>query len=142
MSRRPQADSGFEVLAHTADAGVRAWGPTRESLFVAVAEGLYALALTKPAQPGQQAVSFRVAGENDEDLLVHFLRELLFILDSRGLAAAELDLQFAPGSLDVRGDFARVSSADRRREIKSPTYHQLQVRSAEGKWTTEIYFDL
>jgi SHS2 domain-containing protein len=142
MSRGPQTDSGFEVLAHTADAGVRAWGPSRESLFTAAAQGLYALALTRRARPGQDSVAFRVAGENDEDLLVHFLRELLFLLDARGLAAAELVLQFAPGNLDVRGNFGRMFSADRRREIKSPTYHQLQVRQVEGQWTTEIYFDL
>ena len=143
MADRPNPNTGFELIEHTADAGVRAWGPSREEMFEAVAQGMYALALSQPVQAGQTPLDFRVNGENNEDLLVHFLQELLFILDSRGLAATDFQLQFSKeGGLEAEGDFARVESTGRQREIKSPTYHQLKVKQTDGEWGTEIYFDL
>lgn len=143
MGERVNPNTGFELLEHTADAGVRAWGPSREEVFEATAQGMYALALSAPIQAGRQTLSFHVTGENSEDLLVHFLRELLFILDNRGLAATHFTFSFPKsGGLDAAGNFARIESEGRRREIKSPTYHQLSVGQADGEWTTEIYFDL
>jgi len=138
-----ESNTGFELLEHTADAGVRAWGSSREELFEAAAQGMYAIALGPAPREGNQTLAFHVAGERSEDLLVRFLSELLFILDSRGLAATSLAISFLkPGGLEVKGNFTRVEATAVEREIKSPTYHQLRVRREDGSWKTEIYFDL
>jgi len=142
MTTKDATPQGFELLEHTADAGVRAWGPTLESLFQAAAQGLYALALSRPAPPGGVAYEFSVPGETHEDLLHRFLAELVFLLSTHEWVAKELSLTFSPNGLIVAGHFSKIPSTTILREIKSPTYHRLQVRQEPGRWSAEVYFDL
>ena len=83
-------ESGFALLDHTADIGVRAWGPTPAAAFNAAAQGMYAIALggdvagaTGPAIERTIAVS----GDTWPDLLVNWLAELLYLLSVEGLVA-------------------------------------------------------
>lgn len=135
--------SGFELLEHTADAGVRARGATLEELFSSAAGGLYALSLGGAWPEPREELAFSISGQTREELLVRFLEELIFLLDTRSLAAASLSVRCAEKNrLEVSGLFGRVEPADRLREVKSPTYHQLHIRRRDGVWETEIYFDL
>lgn len=135
------SDQGFELLEHTADAGVRAWGPTPEALYQAAARGLYALALDAPPRGNTTPYAFSLAGEHEERL-VRFLAELVYLLNTRDWAATDLRLHLTESGLDVHGQFVRVPPEAIVREIKSPTYHRLNVQEEAGQWTAEVYFDL
>lgn len=135
------SDQGFELLEHTADAGVRAWGPTPEALYQAAARGLYALALDAPPQGNATPHAFSVTGEHEERL-VRFLAELVYLLNTRDWAAKDLRLHLTESGLDVQGQFVRVPAEAIVREIKSPTYHRLDVHEEAGRWIAEVYFDL
>ena len=65
--------SEFEILEHTADAGVRAQGLTREAVFENAAQGFYALALRNQPPAAMEKLSFHFQAENLESLLVRFL---------------------------------------------------------------------
>lgn len=138
----PAPDQGFELLEHTADAGVRAWGRTQEAMFQAAARGLYALALAAPPLGNATPHAFSVAGTGPDERLVRFLAELVYLLNTRDWAATDLRLHLGADGLDVHGQFVRVSADEILREIKSPTYHLLDVREEAGRWTAVVYFDL
>jgi SHS2 domain-containing protein len=137
-----RSDQGFELLEHTADAGVRAWGRTPEAMYQAAARGLYALALAEPPRGNATPHAFSVAGATHEERLVRLLAELVYLLNTRDWAATDLRLLLGADGLDVSGQFVRVSPEEMVREIKSPTYHLLEVREHAGQWTAEVYFDL
>jgi len=72
--------SGYEILEHTADKGVRAWGRTLEELFENAARGMYRLVVDPAGK--KTDVSMPVAVEVSDpfdrsDLLVKWLRELI-----------------------------------------------------------------
>src|SRR3990172_9412846 len=106
----------YEILEHTADVGIKAYGRTLPELFVNAARGMIALALDPPVVPvlpalipprrdeGSEAEGSVVEGsevepqevrpsecrklsargEDLEELLVHFLSEILYAVDAEG----------------------------------------------------------
>ncbi len=143
MDERENPSQGFTLLEHTADAGVRAWGRTREEMFINLSGGFYTLALDQTLIEGETELTYTVRGAGDEELLVGFIKELLYFLETRNFVADYLQLDFSqPGELHVKGIFGRIRATHVRHEIKSPTYHGLRVQREPGRWQVEMYFDL
>ena len=79
----------FEVLEHTADVGLKAYGATLPELFVNAARGMIALALEPQEVRPAQCRPLAARGEDLEELLVHFLSEILYALDAEGWQFSE-----------------------------------------------------
>lgn len=135
--------SGFEILEHTADAGVRAQGQTREAVLENAAQGFYALALQQKPQGSAEKFTFHFQAENLESLLVRFLEELVYLLYTRNRVGTKYDLKLISDShLEAEIEFQSIQAQDIAREIKSPTFHQLKFEQRGDAWLAEVYFDL
>lgn len=136
---------GFQILEHTADVGIQAQGDTVSSLFVATACGLRdVLSESEPPTP-DRTVAVEVEGVDYEELLVNWLNEILYLLESRhlfpvGFLIDSLDPDHLKGR--VHGFILDPEEARLDREVKSATYHQLKVEKEGGTWTARIYLDL
>ena len=152
MSRIP-----FEILEHTADIGLKAYGPTIEELFVNAAIGLQALALPQKdredddvSEPNAgQSQTLRASGGNYEDLLVGWLSEILYFIDAEGWSFAEfriIRIVEDAGELTIegRGIGSRRDPSSRSRAVpvKAVTYHQIAVRETADGWEAVVYFDI
>jgi SHS2 domain-containing protein len=69
---------GYEVVDHTADKAVRAWGDTLEALFTASARGMFAISLDLSRVESVGVEEIEVTGADLQDLLVRFLSELQY----------------------------------------------------------------
>jgi SHS2 domain-containing protein len=135
----------FEILEHTADIGVRAFGRTLAELFENAALGLESIAL-EPAQLRPE-VSFQLAasGEDREALLVNWLNEIVYYLDARHVAFVRFDVEaVTDGAITAQGwgeprDPLRHTS---RLVVKAATYHQLRVEQTPDGWIAEVYLDI
>jgi len=142
----------YEILEHTADVGLKAYGQTPPELFVNAACGMMALALETPGEndrepQGPRAFECRplsARGEDREELLVHFLSEILYAVDAEGWQFSEFRIQsLEPTTIEAEGWGERAErSAHRRVAVKAVTYHQVSVvQTAEG-WEAVVYFDI
>ncbi len=133
----------YELLEHTADMGVRAWGATLAAVFENMAQGLYAIALHHPPQDAREKLGLSFNAENPEDLLILFLQELVYLLYTRNLAATRLLITFdSETRLHAQGDFEHIRPENLAVEVKSPTYHKLKISRQNEGWMAEVYFDL
>ena len=147
---RPPApgDAGYARVEHTADVGVRAWGPTPAAAFAAAARGMYAITLGgDPAGATGPAVEqpVAVAGDTWPDLLVNWLAELLFRFSVEGLVVRECCLAAcAPPrcTATVCGVLLDDDDAVEGVEIKAVTYHQLEVAVLPARTTIQVLFDI
>ncbi len=74
----------FEILDHTADVGLVAWGKTKEEVFAnATALGMFSLICNVEEVNGGFTTQVEVEGSDYEDLLVTWLNELLYLLKLR-----------------------------------------------------------
>ena len=74
-------DSGFEELSHTADLAVRVWATSLPTLFIAAARGMYVLSGVKPSSGPRLTRLFSVEAIDNENLLVLFLSELVYVAE-------------------------------------------------------------
>lgn len=133
----------FRFLEHTADVIVECRAPTFKELLATGAEALYAIALkeTRPARGLER--TFEMTGPGREELLVRWLQELIFLLDVERFVASGFDFDEA-GEDIVRGRLRGYlcEPKERAEEVKSATYHELEVRETEDGFVARVIFDL
>ncbi len=101
---------------------------------------MYFLLDVRVASGERFSADFRTSGIDPETLLVGFLSELLYRLESDRLAFDQIQLQFSTQSLDVHLEGAKVIS--QKKEIKAVTYHNLEIRQVNGSYEATIVFDV
>ncbi len=135
----------FEILEHTADIGFRAWGGTPEELFANAALALEAIACETDRVEPRQAYPIAAQGDDWESLLVAWLNEVLYYLDGKGVVMKRFDVRrAAPPEASGEG-WGEPRDAARHRPklvVKGVTYHQLEVKQEDGRWTARVFLDI
>lgn len=142
----------YEILEHTADVGLKAYGRTLSELFANAAGGLIALALeplvVSEVEPQEvrpsQCRPLSARGEDLEELLIHFLSEILYAVDAEGWQFSEFRIgTLESTAIEAEGWGERAErSAHRRVAVKAVTYHQVSVQEAATGWEAVVYFDI
>lgn len=132
---------GYEEIEHTADWSIRAWGADLPSLFRAAAEGMLDLVGARAVKGPRPWRSFHLEAEDAEGLLVSWLSELLFALETEGLTFIDFDLAIIEWS-ELDGRAQQAPSERPRKEIKAVTYHDLDISRSERGLETVVVFDV
>jgi SHS2 domain-containing protein len=148
--RSMTVDSGYSLLEHTADAGVRAWGRDPADAFASAARGMFAIMLgddpadlRAAARPMAREVA--VTGESWDDLLVNWLAELLFQFEVDRFVPQHMRFEAcAPPrcAATVEGICIDDLDAIAGVGIKAVTYHQMDVQITPGRTTVQVIFDI
>jgi len=136
----------YEIVEHTADVGLRAFGEDLKELFANAAYGLFDLIVADlgTVRP-EQAVSLTVEAENIEELLADWLRELLYLCNAERCLFSKFEvLDIDPNRLKAKcwGEAYDSSRHAWEMEIKAVTYHQLCVEKVEAGWRAQVIFDI
>lgn len=135
----------YELIEHTADAGIRVRGASLAELFENGAEGLFASMVELEGVDEREERPIEVEAGNVETLFVRWLTELLYYLDAeemlfRRVAVDEIDETHVCG----KGFGERI---DRERHdlhfgVKAITRHMLEVRRFNGEYEATVLFDI
>lgn len=142
----------FEILDHTADIGLRVWNDTGESLFVSAALGLSSILYGENVPSGgSEEQRIRVEAESLEDLLLYWLREILFRSEQDYVAYTAFQIEgsrFAPANTDKYFIYASLRGTKLKHighgictEIKAVTRHGLSI-TREPAWEAVVLFDV
>ncbi|UCB57319.1 MAG: archease [Candidatus Omnitrophota bacterium] len=135
----------YEIIDHTADIGLRAYGKDLKQLFINVARGMFdILAELKNVQAKDKA-EIKLEAPNIEELFLSWLRELLYQYNSRGIIFKEFLIdKLSDNSISASAGGEKVDLKRHRlkTEIKAVTYHQLKVQKVKGVWQGEVIFDV
>jgi len=138
---------GFIFFPHTADAKFQAYGTTLEEAFRNAAYALVALMWDreKIAPKIRHPVEFK-AGDA-ERLLVDFLEEVLFLLDSRSFflhAVEELEIRRRNGHYVLSGIFWGDANGERYEthgDVKAITYNEMLIER-NGRFMVQVVVDV
>ncbi|NSW76482.1 MAG: archease [Candidatus Atribacteria bacterium] len=136
----------FEILDHTADVGLVAWGETLEALFANAAMGMFSLISELKNVECHTTVTVEVKGNDYEDLLVTWLNELLYLFEAEGYLLKCFEIEEL-GQYYLR---ARVSGepVDQERHtiqrvVKACTYYEVKVEEVHPQlFRAQVYFDI
>ena len=135
----------YTLFDHTADLGVEVYGKTPGELFANAAFALFDIITDISTIETTEERKLVVEGSNWEDLLVNYLREVLYLCNGEGLLLKEfIVVKIDPAALQVvvRGEPFDPSRHSIKTEIKAVTYHQTSVTEDSHTWTGRVIFDV
>lgn len=135
----------FELLEHTADTGIRAYGKTLEDVFANCALGMISIILEPERVHPREEVEIEAGGRDLESTLVAWLEEILFLVEGEGMAFRGFEVEKVEDDSvkgKGRGEPLDPSRHEIKGEIKAPTYHRIRVARERDGWTAQVIFDV
>ena len=135
----------FELIDHTADIGVKAYGKTISEAFENAAKGMFSIITDSSEIESVGQYDIELEAPDLEQLLVDWLSELLFLNSARnqvfGFFKVELDEKKKKLNAKIFGEKFDFSKHKIGAEIKAVTYHMLEVRK-KRPYSVQVLFDI
>lgn len=134
----------FEILDHTADVGIIAYGADMAETFANAAKALFSLITELEDVDEVVYRDVELTAPDQESLLVKWLNELIYLFDAEQLIFKRFDITWLDQtSLNARIYGEKVDSSRHKLKmgVKAATYHMLKIdRSNGGK--AQVVFDI
>ncbi len=135
----------FEIVDHTADIAIKAYGNTLKELFENAALGMFNIIADLEGIKSSTEVDIRVEAPDEEELLVEWLEELLYNFYTKNIIFSEFKIaELTDTKLTARakGRFIGENKNRLKAEIKAATRHEVKINKIDGKYETQIVFDV
>ena len=138
----------YKFIDHTADIAVELKGRTLEAMFIAGAEAWLVSIVESKELKADDHLKLDLSAHSLEELLVSFLNELNFLLITKKWLcltfqllkiyreAESYSLSAKLLGLKIKNDFQL------KQEIKSVTYHQVEIVKQGNNYSTLVVFDI
>lgn len=137
---------GYEIFSTTADVGIKIRGKTYEMLYQNAIKGFFLLVSGQEIQTLSDHASsnypFGFRGDSCENVLVNLLSEIIFLLYSRDRITTGIAIKLADEMVIQADLIIQPLQNPPEMEIKSVTYHNLQVKEYRGIKSAAIVFDI
>ena len=138
----------YKFIEHTADIAVEIIGSSLDELFIAGAEAWLVSIAGKIKIEDDDSLELELSAGSKEELLVTFLNELNYILITKKWLCSSIqsikifdDADGCELSAELKGVKLK-DDLQLKQEIKSVTYHQLEIVEKDGNLSTLIVFDI
>jgi SHS2 domain-containing protein len=132
--------SGYKEIEVTADKAIEAWAPSIEDLFAIAAEGMLEIGGVRTDKSSFVKKQVELEGFDLETLLITFLEEIAYFLESESEAFKCGQIQISDKSLSASLIGKKVVGIDH--EIKAITFNNLKITEFDGLFHVTIVFDL
>ena len=122
--------SHYTLLDHTADLRIRVTGTDLADLFKNAGLALFDLIFDSETLTTDEIIKVQVNGDDPADLMVNYLRELLYLWTGQEKLVNLIDIVHISDtavSAQVSTDHYRPEHHEMLHEIKAVTYHQIDV---------------
>ncbi len=131
----------YEEIEHTADWAIRVRGRDFAELLENAARGMIDLAGLSPQQSPPHHCTLKLDATDRESLLVAWLEEILFNIESRRKTFTSFDLRISH-DINLEAHLTEVPIAAINREIKAVTFHDLEIKQTADGLEATIVFDV
>jgi SHS2 domain-containing protein len=138
-------DKAFEVIDHTADIGIIAYGTDIKQVFTNAALGMFHL-ITDIDDIGEDTRrDIELSSQDTENLLVEWLNELLYAFDAEHIVFKSFWIDTLSDNhlkATCRGTQIDPGQYRIKREVKAATYHMLDINKEDSGYKAQIIFDI
>ena len=134
----------FELLEHTADIGIIAYGKDLKQLFANAARGLFSLITDLESISDSVKRKVKVTALNREGLLFEWLNELIYLFDANNMVFNRFDITKIVNTeleAEIYGEKVNPSRHSIKQGVKAATYHMLKVEDSDG-FKAQVLFDI
>ena len=137
-------EKDFEIVDHTADVGIRAYGADMNQAFANAARALFTLITELDDVAEVLHRDIELTAPDEESLLVEWLNELIYLFDVENIIFKRFDItRLNPTQLKARSYGEKVDSSKHKLKmgVKAATYHMLKVDKGDG-CKVQVLFDI
>ncbi len=137
-------EKDFEIVDHTADVGIIAYGADMNQAFANAARALFSLITELDDVDEVLHRDTELTAPDEESLLVEWLNELIYLFDVENILFKRFDItQLNNTQLKARSYGEKVDSSKHKLKIgvKAATYHMLKVDKDDG-CKVQVLFDI
>ncbi len=136
------SDRSFEILEHPADVKIRAFGKTKEELFLNAMLGMNAVLKPQEANNKKQVTkNIKVTSVDLDALLVDFLSEVLYLIQTNKEIYNEVKFKKFSDT-ELVGELFGQKFASLGEDIKAVTYYGLKIERENNLYEATILFDI
>ncbi|MFN3695309.1 MAG: archease [Ignavibacterium sp.] len=138
--------SKHTYLSHTADIAFDVEADSLEELFIEAFSGWLNSVVESTDLKTESEVEINLSADSFEQLLVDFLNEVNFLLTVKKILCVDVEsLTIDKEKLSLKAKVRTQKLNDEiilKEEIKSVTYHQMEIRNENGKYFVRVVFDI
>ena len=138
-------NKAFEVIDHTADVGIIAYGADIEELFSNAALALFSLITELESIENVFHLDLEVSSQDMDSLLIEWLNELIYLVDVKHILFNRFDIK----SLTRNGLQATCYGEDFdamkhtiKVGVKAATYHMLKLDKSDDGFKAQVILDI
>ncbi len=134
----------FEIVDHTADVGIIAYGADIKQAFANAARALFSLITELDEVAEVLHRDIELIAPDEESLLVEWLNELIYLFDAENIILKRFDItELNNTQLKARSYGEKVDSLKHKLKtgVKAATYHMLKVDKGDG-CRVQVLFDI
>ena len=134
----------FEVIDHTADVGIMAYGTDLKQVFANAARGMFSIITDLKTVRASLQRDIIVEAADTESLLVAWLNELIYLCDTENFLVKKCEIRelndkhLAAVVFGEKFDNARHQL---KRGMKAATYHLLEIKH-DGGYRARVVLDI
>ena len=135
----------FEILDHTADIGIMAYGADARELFSNAALALFSLITDLESIHEKSHLDLEVHSEDRASLLVDWLNELIYCFDSKHILFNRFDIKSLTYNTlkgTCYGEDFNLNKHTIKIGVKAATYHMLRLDKDDNGYRAQIILDI
>jgi SHS2 domain-containing protein len=137
-------EKDFEIVDHTADVGIIAYGDNMKQAYANAAKALFSLITELDDVNDVLYRDVDLTAPDEESLLVGWLNELIYLFDTENILFRRADItRLNSTRLKARSYGEKVDSSRHKLKtgVKAATYHMLKVDKTNG-CRVQVLFDI
>ena len=135
----------YELIDHTADIGVKAFGSNLSECFENAAKAMFDIITDSSEVENIGQYNIELQADDSEQLLVDWLSELLYLNSAKNLVFGFFKVNLGDNNKKLNatifGEKYDISRHKAGAEIKAVTYHMLEIRKKKP-YRAQVLFDI
>jgi protein archease len=135
----------FDIIEHTADVGIVAYGVGLGEAFANAAYAMFTLIADLGGVREEVCREVEVQAEDRESLLPSWLNELLYLFDTEGIIFKRFEVsELGESNLKAKG-YGEPLDPERhslKAGVKAATYYMLRVAKEDDGYSVQVIFDM
>lgn len=136
--------NGFEIIDHTADVAIAAYGNDVKQAFANAALGMFSLMIDIGKIKEMTSLTVTATADDRKDLLVAWLNELIYTFEVERMLFKRFEIETLEDTkLKAECYGEKIDLRHKlKMEIKAATYHMLQIEEKPGRTRVQVLFDI
>jgi SHS2 domain-containing protein len=135
----------YRLMTRHSELAVRVVGNSQADLFANSAFALFDVMTDLEKIEVKERVPLVVEGADRDDLMVNWMRELLYLYQGSGYLLKEFQIHEVKDTFvkaDVCGEKIDPDRHDIKKEITAVAYHQSRMEKTGNQWTAQLIFEM